>query len=449
MLSYSLLDKDQLDLITRLYEYDETLVYATMGSGKTVCYLTAANELLRDGVVSRVLIVAPLKPSLHVWPKEAGNWEHLAGLKVASAVGSPAKRKAAIEGDAPVVVLNIENLPWFFDTYGRNHGFDALCIDELSKFGDSGSKSVKKLRKNCMTFKHRVGLTGTPVHEGFDKLYSQVLVLDGGARLGTSKEAFLNRYFYPTDFNRYNWELLPGGDDELLADLGDLVHSMPDYGGRPELIEECLNVTLPEEAMADYEELMYGSAIYCEGLEDFIVADNAAVLSGKLEQMANGFLYDTEGKAWPYHAAKEQRLIQFLSEAWDKENMLVFYQYQYDKERITEILNRCGVSFATLDDKQGIDKFLSGDVSVLLLHPKSAGHGLNLHTGGARQILCYSPIWSNDQFQQLVGRLWRRNAKRTVYVRSIVALDTIDEAKLERIEDKGEYDSAFKRYMGG
>lgn len=448
MLTYEMLDKDQLALVDRIYEVDETIVYATMGSGKTVCYLTAINELLNEKIINRVLVVAPLNPCKHVWITEHTKWEHLLHLNVALAVGNPEHRKRVIESDADIVVINIENLVWFLNIYGKNHNFDAICIDELSKFGDSSNKSAKKMRGAVKTFKHRVGLTGTPVHEGFIKLYSQVMMIDGGARLGTNKEKFLMRYFYPTDYNNYNWVLKPAADEQLLNKLGTLIYPMKDYTSvLPALIENRVNVTLSDSAAADYSYLVKNSVLGISGGNGVVIADNAAVLSGKLEQLANGFLYDDEGVAHNLHRHKSEAFKHFIKNNWDGDSVLIFYQYQNDKDTISKILTCLNIDYSTMDSKNGMQNFLNRTVPVLLLHPKSAGHGLNLHTGGARQILCYSPIWSHDQHKQLIGRLWRRGQTNPVNVTSFVSVNTIDETKLNRVLEKADYDKAFKEHL--
>jgi SNF2 family DNA or RNA helicase len=447
MLDYSCFDVSQRHLIDRLYEYDETIVYATMGSGKTACYLTAASELIDAGVINRVLIVAPLKPCLHVWAGEHKKWEHLEHLKIAVATGTADARKKAIESDAAIVVINIENLVWFLDNY-KTHDFDALCIDELSKFSETGNKSVKKLRHRTKAFKHRVGLTGTPVHEGFTKLFAQTLVIDGGARYGKNKRKFLELYFYPTDYNEYNWEIRPDKEADLLGKLNGLLYVMPDYtGALPTLCERHVPVSLSYDVMREYADFAKHSVLELpRGVT--IAAENAAVLSGKLEQFANGFVYDEDGGAHVVHNAKIPMLLQLVRECINaREQVIVFYQYQYEKAAIINEFTYAGMSHATLDEKRGIDTFLAGGVDVLLLHPKSAGHGLNLHTGGCARIICFAPIWSNDQHKQLVGRIWRRGQSRQVTVLSLVATGTIDEVKAKKLVDKGEYDKAFKRHV--
>ena len=446
MLNKNQLTEFQNAAITRMYECDETILYAGMGFGKSVTYLTAISELMNDFVVGRALIIAPLKPCLHVWSSEHKGWSHLCDLDVAVATGTPDQRHAAIMSNAQVVVLNIENIVWFVNRYGKSHNFDALCIDELSKFGESGNKSVKALRRITKTFKHRVGLTGTPVHEGFDKLFAQALMIDAGARLGTNKALFMRQYFYPTDYNEYNWELSEGMDKVIMSKLSDLIHIAPDYTSElPPLNEQAVYVELDSDSMALYKLFCKEFAIDVSG-DVVISADNAAVLSGKLEQFANGFLYYESKNVWSIHIEKIYALEQLLV-GLKGEQCAVFYQYQADKDAIVKLFKQMGVSYSTLDEKGGIDKFLSGQVQCVLLHHKSASHGLNLQKGGACNLVCYSPIWSNDQRKQLIARLWRRGQTNPVTVYDIVAKDTVDELKVARVADKEEYDRLFKQHL--
>lgn len=423
-------------------------IFCTGNSGKTACYLTAINELLRDNVVKRALIVAPLNPAKHVWSKEHMQWSHLERLDVKLAIGTPEQRTRAIESYAAIVVINIENLVWFLDKYKNRIPFDALCIDETSKFGSTGNKSVKKLRHATKAFKHCVGLTGTPVHEGFEKLFSQVLVLDGGKRLGTSKQKFLEKHFYATDYEQHNWDLRAGEDTKLLKRLNDLIYAMPSYTHNlPALVENNIVVPLHDDVMYKYKKLAKDNILVLDdGTE--ILAESAAVLSGKLEQFANGFLYEqSQGETITHfiHDAKIGAFINYIT--GNTKQTLVFYQFQADKYSLCKTMDSINVSYSTMDDKTGMQKFLDNKVQVLLLHPKSAGHGLNLHTGGACDILCYTPIWSNDQEKQLIGRLWRRGAMSTVTVSRLVSQGTIDETKLARVASKDDFDELFKAHI--
>ena len=443
MLTYEMLDKDQLQLCDRIYEHDINFIYATMGSGKTVCTLTAINSLLCDLVVNRVLIVAPLRPAKEVWASEHKKWAHLAHLRVDVACGTPKQRLAAIAGGAEIVVINIENLVWFFDTFKHAHGFDCLVIDELSKFGSSGAKCVKKLKVYTNDFTHRTGLTASPTHEGFDRLYAQTLVLDGGERFGRNKQSFLSTFFYATDYEQRNWELMHGMESLLLSYINDIFYAVPDYThSLPPLIENHVTFSLCERVQLLYDGFAKHSVLEIGGEQ--IVAENAAVLSGKLEQVTSGFVYDGED-VLDLGSTDRQKCFEEVRARIRDNRCLIFYSLDEEKRQIeTALLGNC--SF--IGDKNVIEDWNAGRIQNLVLHPKSASHGLNLASGG-NTIICYAPIWSNDAFKQLVARVWRRGQTNPVNVYSLVCTDTVDDVKVLRVESKEQYDILLRKHIKG
>lgn len=442
MLKYSMLKEDQLDLVDRMYEHDVTLVYATMGSGKTVCALTAAKELLDAKVIKRVLVVAPLKPAKEVWATEHNEWEHLDCLNIALALGNADKRRVAINGTAEIVVINLENLAWFCDEYKGKHSFDALILDELSKFKDNGSKVVKKLRWRTNEFKWRLGLTGSPVHENYTGLFSQLLVLDGGETFGTSKDKFLKKYFYPTDYECRNWEVREDMREALIGAMKKVWYTMPDYTHElPPVEEKVSRFHMLGETEKMYKAFKRDSVLEVNG--EVIVADNAAVLSGKLEQVTSGFVYDGEFVE-DLEDSRRRRHFAGLRKKIGK-NCLVFYTFEEEKQQIMEMLDG---DFITMATPNAVSLWNSGKVNNFLLHPKSASHGLNLAKGG-HNIICYTPIWSNDMFKQLIARLWRRGQKEKVVAWVIVCENSIDELKIDRVDDKQEHDRLLNKYLKG
>lgn len=444
MLTYNDLDQDQLDVITRIYEHDVNFIYAGMGAGKTVCTLTAVDELLKDGEITRALIVAPLRPAREVWACEHKKWAHLEHLDVAVACGTPAQRLKAInESDAPIVVINIENLVWFLEAFKRTHNFDCLVIDELSKFGSNSSRSVKKLRVYTDTFKHRTGLTASPVHESFERLFAQTLVLDGGARFGRNKEKFLMAYFYPTDYERRNWKLLPHRKEALLNKIDDILYAMPDYTHTlPPLNEHHSRFDLHDDTKAIYAKMSADNVVYLDGIE--ILAENEAVLQGKLEQFTSGFVYVDENTVCDLSAHKErQACFKFQRAAMHERNCLIFYLFEEEKQQIIDAL---GDDYSLITDADAVRDWNAGKIRNLVLHPRSASHGLNLARGG-HTIICYSPIWSNDMFKQLIARLWRRGQKHAVDVFTLVCNDSVDLIKLDRLEEKEENDVELNSHI--
>jgi SNF2 family DNA or RNA helicase len=442
----SLLSPDQVKLVNRLYEQDETLVSAVMGFGKSVCTLTAISELIRDGHLKRVLIVAPLKPCKLVWATEHLGWSHLSHLRVGLAVGSPAKREQVIESDVDIVVINFDNLAWYCEIYKDSHGFDGLVIDELTKLKDSRTKAAKRLRYRVNGYEWRIGLTGSIVAESFTGLFSQVLCLDAGKRLGKSKERFLQKYFYPTDWEQRNWELRPGMEKVLLNDFDDLLYVTNDYRHLlPELVERQLTFPLAPDIMDDYNDFKKHSVT----LDDMVVADNAAVLSGKLCQYASGFLYgdevEGEKRVHELHESRLYALDEYLNmDENTDQNILIFYYYQADKQRLLTYFDGDAVLF---DDKVE-QSWNKGDIKYLLAHPLNASHGLNLASGGCR-VLWYTPQWSNDVFTQANARLHRRGQLNEVIVTTLVAEGTINELAVQRVSDKADYDALFQAHVKG
>lgn len=452
MLEPELLTPDQDAAIDRLYTYDNTLLYAKMGAGKTVIALSAISDLLRHGVCSRILVIAPLSVCKTVWANEHERWQHLKHLDVrVAAGGSDQKRRDVIFSECDVVVINFENVRWFFAQMGKTHGFDGLLIDELSKLKDPGSKVFKKLRRHVKDFSWRVGMTGTPVSEHWQGLYSQCMCLDDGAALGTRKDRFMRKYFYPTDYQEYNWELKPGADKQIMARVHSLFHSVEDYRHElPPLHEHVVEVELPKQSREAYNELLRHSVLELEGGEK-IIAANAAVLVGKLQQIANGFLYfDDDGKQGvAMHREKHARIFQ-IWKALENRPVVIVYAFTYDCYRIMQDMHSWGVPAVKLETQKNlaetVEKWNAGEIPVLLMHPKSAGHGLNLAKGGS-DIIFVGPIWSRDQTTQVIARLWRRGQKNPVNVTHVIAKDTVDALIMERVEGKGTYETLLDSHI--
>jgi len=439
---------DQVNAVDRLYEHDNTLLVANMGAGKTAVTLTAASELLEAGVVKRVLVIAPVKVCNSVWPEECAKWGHLTGIKVANAAGSnEKKRRAALDGDAPIVCINFENIAWLFRVYKAKGKFDGLIVDELSRFKSGGGTGFKALRPRLNDFKWRVGMTGTPVSEDWEGLYGQMLVVDSGARLGTRKDLFKRKYFYPTDYNEYNWEMLDWAPAEISKKIEDVVYTMPDYRHElPPLEIEQVVLPMPPALRKTYEEMKGSMVVSFEG--EGVEAESAAVLSNKLLQCANGFLYgpeDCDGVK-PTHWLDRYKIdaCAGIASSWRKEGeqVIICYWFGADLKRLEEIFGSdCKVTPET------VDKWNSGEQGVLLLHPRSAGHGLNLAAGG-RRMLWLGPVWSRDLREQTVARLWRRGQTQPVQVVDILAENSIDQLVVDRVESKEEYERMFKQYLG-
>lgn len=446
LLPLSALSEDQQQAIDRLFDYDHTLLIAKMGAGKTVCTLTAIKELLTEKVLTRVLVIAPLKVCDNVWTYEHLKWMHLEYLSVAVATGDVKKRRAAVECDSQVLILNNENVAWFFDQYRDDHGCDGLIVDELSKFKNVGGTGFKKLRRRLDAFKWRVGMTGTPVSEDWTGLYGQMMIVDGGQRFGTNQQAFLERYFFPTDYQRRNWVLRAGCDRELVDALRDGVYTMPDYRDElPPLSFVTETVAMPDKARDIYRTLKRDMLVKIDSNQ--IVATNEAVLTGKLAQAASGFLYDTEGdKTEVIHSVKLERVHEIIAR-YD-EPVLLAYWFNHDRD-ILQAAFDCpiyGGSKSKAKTKQLETEWLNGEHKVMMIHPRSGGHGINLQGGGCI-LLWYGPQWSRDLWEQLNARLWRKGQRKPVTVIVVETEGTIDQLISARVDGKGEFDKALHLHL--
>jgi len=429
-------------------------IFTTGNSGKTAITLSAIAELIADEVLSRVLIVAPLKVCNAVWPSEPSQWSHLSSLTVACAAGgTEASRTAAIESDAQVVVINFENLPWLFRTYKLGaEVFDGLVIDELTRLKSGGGAQFKALRPRLKHFKWRVGLTGTPVSEDWLGLYGQMLIVDGGASLGTRKDVFKRRYFYATDYMEYNWALQDNGAERIAAAIKGVLYCVPDYRHELPLLKWRNEVIeMPDEVRTAYDSLKKSMSLSVEGGGDKIVVDSAAILSNKLLQLANGFIYympvDSRGRELPRETS---RLSTFKLDAvmaqvaqWREqgEQVCVVYWFGADLDLlVAEYGEQSKLS------SEALERWGAGEQGVLLLHPKSAGHGLNLASGGCKMVWL-GPVWSRDLSLQTVARLWRRGQINAVEAVTVISDDTIDGLVVDRVEDKAEFEALLVQHL--
>lgn len=435
----SLLGQEQQAAVTHIYENDSTYLIGQMGSGKTVVALTAAMELLRDASpepafeggdddVRRVLVVAPPRVITDVWSKEHTTWSHLSHLNVGIARGTPEERLNVVRTDAEIVVLSFDTLPWFFETFGGTHGFDMLVIDEITKM-KAGGVAFKALRKRLNDFKVRVVMTGTPVAESWTDLFYCMLACDGGALFGRNKQAFLNKYFYPVDFERRNWAILPHCIDTVTDLISDTVVVLPDYVDQlPPLTEEVFDVGLGPHAREYYDTFERDS------INDVATADSAAVQVGKLQQIASGFIYPDEEYALPVYVHDEKLAA---AGRLSQEGPTIFvYQFKEELGRLKERFpDGAQLGVSDKQDAATLALWRSGELEQLFLHPKSAGHGLDL-TAGCRMVIM-SPIWSRDLMRQVIARIWRRNQTEPCWVRILCAVNTVDGDIVAREQGKG------------
>lgn len=410
-----------------------------MGMGKTSLTLMAIYRLMYEEFeVSRVLIIAPLRVAKNTWSAEIEKWEQLSGLRYSIAVGTPAQRKKALGVDADIYIINRENLTWLVEGSGIPFDFDMVVIDELSSFKSWQAKRFKSFMKVRPLARRVVGLTGTPSSNGLMDLFAEFKVLDMGKRLGRFIGQYRLDYFKPDRMNGpivYSYKLLPGAEEKIYARISDITISMKaaDYLEMPELIVSEYPVYMDAEEQGIYdamkEDLVVGKT------EEEITAANAASLSGKLSQMANGAVYSDNGEAVQIHGRKLDALEDIIESACGK-TLMVVYWYKHDYSRIAERLSSLGVEHEKLDTDASIRKWNAGELPVALVHPASAGHGLNLQGGGSAMVW-FGLTWSLELYQQTVARLWRQGqTSGTVVIQHIITRGTVDEQIMEALRSK-------------
>lgn len=402
-----------------------------MGLGKTASTLTVISDMLDGFTANKVLVVAPLRVANSVWGQEARLWEHLKHLRVSVCTGSEKARRGALALDADVYVINRENMPWLVENYGAKWAFDVVVIDESSSFKNASSKRFKALRKMLPHIDAMVLLTGTPSPNGLLDLWAQMYLIDYGERLGRTLTGYKQRFFEADYFGR-KFELRPGSADKIHGLLSDkIVHmNADDYLDMPARIDLTVGVDLPPEVMSSYLDFERTMLAEIDGEE--VEATTAAVLANKLLQYANGALYTNAAGSWAEaHGAKLDALAEIVEDN-PGETMLVAYNYKSDLERLVKRFPQARV----LDKKQEtIDAWNRGEIPMLLAHPASAGHGLNLQNGGA---LCvwFGLNWSLEYYQQFNARLHRQGQTRPVRIAHIVSNNTIDQRVLGVLQNK-------------
>lgn len=414
-------------------------VMLDMGLGKTSIALTAMYDLMFDSFeVAKALVVAPLRVARDTWAAEAAKWDHLAGLRLSVAVGSAEERRRALETPADVYVINRENLAWMVEASGLPFDYDMVVVDELSSFKNRASKRFRALMRVRPRVARIVGLTGTPAANGLMDLWAEFKVLDMGRRLGRFITGFREAYFEPDRRCGqvvYSYRPLPGAERAIHEAISDITISMRaiDHLDMPRLVESDLVVSLSDAERARYERLK--SELVLPDAGQGVTAVSAGALAGKLCQMANGAVYDDEGGVAAIHDRKLDAVEDAVEAACGRP-MLVAYWFKHDLARIEERLARMGADFERIDGSASIRRWNAGEVRVGLIHPASAGHGLNLQAGGS-QIVWFGLTWSLELYQQTNARLWRQGQEsEAVSVTRIVAKGTIDERIAEALKAK-------------
>lgn len=408
-------------------------IFLDCGLGKTVITLTAIAELMHNRFeISKALVIAPLRVAENVWDVEAKKWDHLKHLRVAKVLGSEKKRIQALASNADIYVINRENTKWLVDYYKKDWPFDMLVLDELSSFKSHRAKRFKALRKVRPLCKRVVGLTGTPAPNGLIDLWAQVYLLDSGQRLGKTISGYRERYFLPDKRNQhviFSYKPKEGAEEAIYKKLSDICISMKnrDYLTLPERMDNILGINLPPKVLEQYRQLERDLLLPL--LEGDIVAGSAAVLTNKLLQITGGAVYDEEKKVQILHDEK-LKALEDLVEATNGKPVLVYYNYRHELERIQKQF-LCRV----LDTAKDMEDWNKGEIPVMLAHPASAGHGLNLQNGGST-IIWFGLPWSLELYQQANARIHRQGQKNTVVVHHLVAKETIDEDVMQVLAKK-------------
>lgn len=410
-----------------------------MGLGKTAITLSSLNDLLFDSFEAhKILVIAPLRVARDTWPEELGKWEHLNGLRYSVAVGTESERKAALLQQADIYIINRENIQWLVEDSGLPFDYDTVVVDELSSFKSHQSKRFRALMKVRPRVRRIIGLTGTPAGNGLMDLWAEFRLLDMGKRLGRFIGQYRNDYFSPDKRNGqiiFSYKPLPNAEEQIYSRVVDITISMKatDHLQMPELISTEYPVRLSETERKRYNELKRDLVLQLPDGE--VTVANAAALSGKLCQMANGAVYTDDGSIIRIHDHKIDAL-EDLIEAANGKPVLVAYWFKHDLERITGSLHKLHIPFSRLDTAESIRRWNCGEILVALIHPASAGHGLNLQAGGST-LIWFGLTWSLELYQQTNARLWRQGQKsESVVVQHIIAKDTIDERILKALSDK-------------
>ena len=414
-------------------ENEESAVFLECGLGKSVITLTAIKNLMARGEVSRVLVVAPLRVGKTTWPEEIGKWDHLAGLTYAVAIGSVAERLNALKAQADITIINRENVEWLIDKSGMPFDYDMLVIDELSSFKSFKAKRFKALLKVRPQITRVVGLTGTPSSNGLMDLWAEFRLLDLGERLGRYITRYRLAYFTPDKRNAqvvFSYKPLPGAEERIYDKIDDITISMraSDYLKLPSLVMNTVVVEMGDKKKEIYDSLCDDMVVSLGDNE--IDAVNAASLSNKLLQMANGAVYGEEQSVHRIHDEKLNALEDLIESANGKP-VLVAYWFKHDLARI-----KAKFPFVReIKTDADIRAWNRGEVEVGVIHPASAGHGLNLQTGGST-LIWFGLTWSLELYQQTNARLYRQGQKNTVVIHHIVTKGTIDERVLKALEKK-------------
>lgn len=432
--------------------HKRSALFLDMGLGKTVIVLTVISNLIQRGLISSALIIAPLRVVYNVWPTEIEKWDHLSELKLQIIHGK--NKEAQLRSQSDVYVTNYESIPWLFDYVTQNETFqcliDMIVFDESTAIKSSTTQRFKKLRLMMKRFDRRIILSGTPAPNSLLDLWSQYFLLDDGARLGSSKYWFQNAYFFQTDYQGYEWSPLPFASEDISKKVSDITIRLKaeDYLDMPKLIHNEIRWNMKPKIWKKYREFERNFLFDLDN--EVVTAQNAAAKSTKLRQYVSGFVYDEEGKPIDVHSDKTDALVE-IAEGNAGENMLVAIQFRYEYEIIKRKFPDAPVIYGGMSQSTTralIKKWNEGSIPMLVVHPASIAHGINLQAGG-RFLVWYGIPWSSEHYQQLLGRLYRQGQTKPVINSFIIAKDSIEERVVETLKTKGETEKSFLKKLIG
>lgn len=447
MLTQSDLHPYQRDAVRWLLDTPRAHLFAGMGAGKTVIVMTAVAALLLADEIRCPLVVGPKRVARDVWPHEPQQWAHLSHLSVQPILGTPQQRERAASAAADLYAINVENLPWLVEHWGRRWPYDYVIVDESTRLKKPSGKRFRAARRIHKLTTRWTNLSGTPAPNGLLDLWAPTYLLDSGARLGTAFTRFRDHYF-ASDYMGYRYEPRDFAEADIHAAVSDVTLSLraEDYIDIREPVHHTLRVALPDSARRQYRELERNMVLQLEGVD--VEAANAAVLTGKCRQLASGALYtDEHGGYETVHAAKIEALQSVIEEAAG-ESVLVAYHF---RSTATRLLSAIPGARMLDHSPQTLDDWNAGRIPVLLAHPASAGHGLSLQHGG-RRVVFFDADWDLELYQQIIERVGPvRQAQsgydRAVYITHLAAADTIDEDVIDRRRGKATVQEALQNAM--
>lgn len=412
-------------------------LFLDMGLGKTVITLTAIDQLMYwDFEIEKVLVIAPLRVAEDTWSRECQKWEHLKHIKIVKVLGKESQREKAICKKGDIYIINRENIVWlvqYLKQIGKKWFFDMTVIDELSSFKSPKSQRFKALKKYIMLSKRVVGLTGTPAPNGFMDLWSQLYLIDGGERLGKTLTYYREKYFMPNQRNAttiFNYTVKKGAENAIKQQISDICMSMQanDWLDLPQRMDLLQAVQFSELERKRYEKFEKDS--YLQFLNEEITANSAAALTNKLLQYCNGAVYTQDGGRVEVNRKKLERLEEIVDTA-NGQPILCFYNFRFDCDSIIKKF-----PFAVkLEGENDIKNWNDGNIPLLLVHPKSAGHGLNLQQGG-NIIVWFGLNWSLELYQQANARLHRQGQQKTVIIHHLIVENSIEQRVFQSLQKK-------------